>query len=89
MTCGQITSTVATFCRITGIGRSKTYELLANGALDSVKIGKRRLILMESYSRLIKRLRADEKIARGTNDATAPPANGCSRRRNFFISICV
>jgi hypothetical protein len=45
---------------MTGIGRSKTYELLANGDLVSFKIGKRRLIVLDSYHRLIERQRAGE-----------------------------
>jgi excisionase family DNA binding protein len=32
------------FCEMYGISRSKTYELLASGELESTKIGKRRLI---------------------------------------------
>ena len=55
-----ITTTIVNFCRVTGIGRSKTYELLASGDLASFKIGKRRLVIMESYRRLIERQRAGE-----------------------------
>jgi excisionase family DNA binding protein len=50
-----ITTTIGDFCRLTGLGRSTIYELLGDGRLDSVKIGKRRLILLDSYRRLIER----------------------------------
>lgn len=50
-----ITTTIGDFCRLTGLGRSKIYELLAEQKLDSIKVGKRRLILVESYHRLIDR----------------------------------
>lgn len=35
-------------CRLTGLGRSKLYELLGNGEIASVKVGKRRLIAVAS-----------------------------------------
>jgi excisionase family DNA binding protein len=35
-------------CRLTGLGRSKLYELLSNGEIASVKVGKRRLIKVAS-----------------------------------------
>lgn len=38
--------------RITGLGRTKIYELLASGDLKSIKIGAKRLILAESIDRL-------------------------------------
>ena len=53
-----ITATIPEFRRISGISRSRIYELLSAGELDSVSIGSRRLILIESYRRLIDRLRA-------------------------------
>ena len=53
-----ITTTINNFCRLTDLGRSKTYELLATGALESLKIGKRRLIILDSYRRLIEQQRA-------------------------------
>lgn len=35
-------------CRLTGLGRSKLYQLLGNGEIASVKVGKRRLITVAS-----------------------------------------
>ena len=41
--------------QITGIGRSKLYELISAGELDVVKIGASTLITMASLRRLIER----------------------------------
>lgn len=43
-----IWATVDDARRLSGIGRSKLYELIAANALKSVKVGRRRLILVES-----------------------------------------
>jgi excisionase family DNA binding protein len=48
-----ITAPIDRFCRLAGIGRSKTYELIANGTLDSVFVGGRRLIVVDSWRRLV------------------------------------
>jgi excisionase family DNA binding protein len=62
-----ISATVNEFSRISGIGRSRIYELIAAGELDSIKIGKRRLVLVNSYRRLIEAQRAaPAKAAAGT-----------------------
>jgi hypothetical protein len=55
-----ITTTIPEFRRLSGISRSRIYELLDAGEIESVHIGARRLILIESYRRLIDRLRANE-----------------------------
>jgi predicted DNA-binding transcriptional regulator AlpA len=44
--------------RVSGISRSRIYELLDAGELESVHIGSRRLVLIDSYRRLIERQRA-------------------------------
>lgn len=41
-------------CRLTGIGRSKLYELIGEGHIDIVKVGAITLIPMESLRRLIR-----------------------------------
>jgi excisionase family DNA binding protein len=41
--------------RALGIGRTKAYDLLKKGELDSVKIGKRRLVTVDSIKALIER----------------------------------
>ncbi|MGF7156424.1 helix-turn-helix domain-containing protein [Novosphingobium gossypii] len=40
-------------CRLTGIGRSKLYELIANGTIDVAKVGAMTLVTFESLRRLI------------------------------------
>jgi len=57
-TLDRITCTIQEFGRVSGIGRSRIYELLDAGELESVYIGSRRLIVIDSYRRLIERQRA-------------------------------
>jgi hypothetical protein len=64
-----ITAPVGEFCRISGIGRTRVYELIAAGDLDSITVGKRRLIVLDSYRRLIERQRG----ARAERPAASPP----------------
>jgi hypothetical protein len=52
-----ITASIVNFCQMSDLGRSKVYELLDAGDLDSIKIGKRRLIVLDSYRKLIERQR--------------------------------
>jgi hypothetical protein len=53
-----ITAPVREFCALSGLGRTRVYELIGAGELDSITIGKRRLIVIESYRKLIERQRA-------------------------------
>jgi hypothetical protein len=53
-----ITAPISEFCRLSGIGRTRVYELIGDGSLDSITIGKRRLIVLDSYRRLIEQQRA-------------------------------
>ena len=48
-----ITATIPEFCRISGIGRSKTYEMIGAGDIDSILVGGRRLIVLDSWRRLV------------------------------------
>ena len=43
-----------------GIGRTQIFTLLRSGALDSVKIGARRLIPADALDELVARLRAEQ-----------------------------
>jgi excisionase family DNA binding protein len=45
-------------CRLIGLGRSKLYELLTAGEIQSVKVGKRRLVPMASLRAWLARLQA-------------------------------
>ena len=42
-------------CRLTGVGRSKLYELIAAGEVETVKIGRITLVPMTSLRGLITR----------------------------------
>jgi hypothetical protein len=48
-----IARTVKDFCRAYGIGKTKTFELIKNGTLQTVKIGRRTLIVEESARSLL------------------------------------
>ena len=39
-----------------GIGRSKTYELIANGSIESVTIGKNRRVTQEALNKFVEGL---------------------------------
>jgi hypothetical protein len=70
----RITAPVGEFCRLAGLGRSLVYEMIGDGRLDSITIGKRRLIVLASYLRLIERCRQTATAA--TRQPTARrPAN--------------
>jgi len=56
-TLDRITATITEFRRLSGIGRSRIYEMLDAAEIESVHIGSRRLILIDSYRRLIEHLR--------------------------------
>ncbi|NML90439.1 helix-turn-helix domain-containing protein [Sphingobium sp. TB-6] len=48
---------IATAVRMTGIGRSKLYELIQDGSIEIVKIGSATLIPVASLHRLLERNR--------------------------------
>jgi excisionase family DNA binding protein len=45
---------------VSGIGRSTLYELMRSGQLESVKVGRSRLIPVEALTDFVARLRAGE-----------------------------
>jgi hypothetical protein len=55
-----ITATIPRFREISGIGRSKIYQMLGAGQLESVHVGARRLIVVDSYKKLLVRLQTDQ-----------------------------
>ena len=65
-----ITASIVNFCEMSDLGRSKVYELLDAGDLDSIKIGKRRLIILDSYHKLIERQRASSPANAATEIST-------------------
>jgi hypothetical protein len=66
-----ITATISQFVRLSGISRSRIYELLDAREIESVYIGSRRLILIESFYQLLQRQRQAQQRP---IDAHAKPA---------------
>ena len=52
-----ITAPIGEFCILSGISRTIVYELIGRGELESVTIGKRRLVIIDSYRKMIERRR--------------------------------
>jgi excisionase family DNA binding protein len=48
-----VSTTIDDTCHITGLGRTKIYELIGDGKLKTVAIGRRRLVLYSSIEELI------------------------------------
>ena len=48
-----ITVTITTAQRLSGLGRTKLYELIAQGKLSAPKVGRRRLISFASLKALV------------------------------------
>ena len=44
----RLACTIAEACEATGLGRTKLYELIGEGLLDTTRIGRRRLVLVRS-----------------------------------------
>ncbi|WP_454796518.1 helix-turn-helix domain-containing protein [Novosphingobium lindaniclasticum] len=42
-------------CRLTGIGRSKLYQMIADGYIETIKVGAITLVPMRTLRRLIER----------------------------------
>lgn len=45
-------------CRMIGIGRSKLYELMETGDLETIKVGTSRLVLVSSLQAFVEARRA-------------------------------
>jgi excisionase family DNA binding protein len=48
-----VTVTIPDAVRLSGLGRTKLYELLTNGEIQSVRVGTRRLIVFASLKALL------------------------------------
>lgn len=49
----KITTTVKGACEMTGLGKTKLYELIANGTVKTATVGRRRLIAVDSIKALV------------------------------------
>jgi excisionase family DNA binding protein len=44
----RLTCTIAEACEVTGLGRTKLYQLISDGHVVTTTIGRRRLVLVQS-----------------------------------------
>jgi hypothetical protein len=72
-----ITMPVDRFRLASGLGHSKVWELIGTGELETVCIGKRRLVVVASYHRLIAKKLAEPREDARKNDRV--PAMGEKR----------
>lgn len=49
----RLTCTVAEACEVTGLGRTKIYELMGDGRVTTTTIGRRRLVIVHSLLSLV------------------------------------
>jgi excisionase family DNA binding protein len=49
----RLTCTIAEACEATGLGRTKLYELIGSGDVETATIGRRRLVKVRSLRRLL------------------------------------
>lgn len=49
----RLTCTIGEACEATGLGRTKLYELIGEGCLDTTTIGRRRLVSVHSLLALL------------------------------------
>ncbi|MDA9393106.1 hypothetical protein WN73_21585 [Bradyrhizobium sp. CCBAU 45394] len=49
----RLTCTIDEACQATGLGRTKLYELIGTGQLDTRTVGRRRLVLVRSLHSLL------------------------------------
>jgi hypothetical protein len=55
----QITAPVNEFSRLSGLGISTIWNMVRSGELDSITIGRRRLVVIDSYRKLVERQQAE------------------------------
>ena len=49
----RLTCTIDDACEVTGLGRTKLYELMGTGQLATTTVGRRRLVLVSSLQALL------------------------------------
>jgi hypothetical protein len=59
MTSTSLLISIPAFIATEPFGRTKVYELLDAGVLESLYVGRRRMILADSYRRYVERLKAE------------------------------
>lgn len=56
-----LTISIAKTVKVLGLGKTKVYELIDSRDLDTVKIGNRRLVKVDSIRRLIEKSAPEQK----------------------------
>jgi len=49
----KVTATVKEACAMSGIGKTKLYELIGSNEVDTVAVGRRRLVRVDSLLKLL------------------------------------
>lgn len=49
----RLTCTIAQACEVTGLGRTKIYELIGSGRVTTTTVGRRRLVVVQSLLTLV------------------------------------
>jgi excisionase family DNA binding protein len=49
----RLSCTIAEACEVTGLGRTKLYQLIGDGHLTTTTVGRRRLVLVRSLQSLL------------------------------------
>jgi hypothetical protein len=62
-----ITTPFKTFLRVSGLPERKARELIANNEVESVRIGKSRYVILDSYRRYLAHLREQDSKKRSGN----------------------
>ena len=68
MTNGSILLSAEEAAEVLGIGRTFVFELIAKGRLESIKIGRRRLIPRDALERLVAEERERQAAENGGRD---------------------
>jgi hypothetical protein len=63
----QITAPIGPFCRDNGVGRTKVYKLISEGKIESVTIGRKRYIIVQSYIDFLHRQAESAQILASPN----------------------
>jgi excisionase family DNA binding protein len=72
----QIFYTISQCCRLAAIGRTKFYELIANGEIPVRKVGKKTLVSAADLERWVERLPATKPRALDQSNSTSSRARG-------------
>jgi hypothetical protein len=67
-----ISAPVREFARISGLGESTVWAMIHDGRLETIAIGRRRLVLIDSYRRLIERQRTGPQLDARRNGVVPP-----------------